>query len=141
LRYSLIHTPHPGPLPQGEREKKVVNFKCGCPGALGGMSGFSGTIPTLWCTIRGFDKNIQRTIIQNFNLITLAITMIIYVSSGIVTTSMISIFVVIALAMAVPTMIGANLYIGISEPAFRKIVLSLLTVSGITLLLSSLTHH
>ena len=34
-------------------------------------------------------------------------------------------------------LLGARLYIGISEPAFRKLVLSLLTASGAALLVSS----
>ncbi len=110
----------------------------GIGGIMSGMGGFAGTIPTLWCTIRGFDKNVQRVIIQNFNLVILVVTMIIYVGSGIVTKSMIPTFIIVALAMTIPTLIGAKLYIGISEATFRKIILSLLTVSGVTLLLSSL---
>ncbi len=109
-------------------------------GIMGGMGGFSGTIPALWCTVRGFDKNIQRVIIQNFNLVILTVTMITYVGSGIVTRPMIPAFVIVALAMTIPTLMGARLYVGISEAVFRKIILSLLTASGVTLLLSSLVH-
>jgi hypothetical protein len=36
------------------------------------MGGFTGTMPTLWCTLRGFPKDTQRTVIQNFNLSMLA---------------------------------------------------------------------
>ncbi len=53
---------------------------------------------------------------------------------------MIPTFMIVALAMTIPTLMGARLYIGISEAAFRKIILSLLTVSGVTLLLSSLIN-
>ena len=37
-------------------------------GVMGGLGGFTGVVPTLWCTVRGFDKDRQRGIIQNFNL-------------------------------------------------------------------------
>jgi len=40
--------------------------------------------------------------------------------------------------MLVPTLLGARLYVGISDLAFRRIVLGLLTLSGIALLASSL---
>ena len=36
-------------------------------GVMGGLGGFTGVLPTLWCTLRGLDKDVQRAIIQNFN--------------------------------------------------------------------------
>ena len=45
---------------------------------------------------------------------------------------------IVALAVLVPVLLGARLYIGISEAAFRQIVLGLLTLSGVALLASSL---
>ncbi|MBB5408233.1 hypothetical protein HDG34_002169 [Paraburkholderia sp. HC6.4b] len=47
-------------------------------------------------------------------------------------------FAVVAPAMVVPSVIGARLYIGMSEVAFRKIVLGLLTVSGAASLASAI---
>nr|WP_244981367.1 sulfite exporter TauE/SafE family protein [Cupriavidus alkaliphilus] len=106
-------------------------------GVMGGIGGFTGVIPTLWCTLRGFDKDEQRAVIQNFNLATLAMTMAAYVGKGIVTREMLPMFLVVAPAMLVPTLLGTRLYLGISEAAFRKIVLTLLTVSGVALLATS----
>ncbi|MNI33361.1 hypothetical protein D3C73_873080 [compost metagenome] len=40
--------------------------------------------------------------------------------------------------MLVPTLLGAKLYVGISEARFRQIVLGLLTASGVAMLASSL---
>ena len=37
-------------------------------GVMGGLGGFTGVVPTLWCTLRGFEKDVQRAVIQNFNL-------------------------------------------------------------------------
>lgn len=106
-------------------------------GMLSGLGGFAGTLPTLWCTLRRFDKDRQRAIIQNFNLSMLLVTMGIYLASGVVTRDMLPLFAVVAPAMLVPTLLGARLYIGISEARFRQIVLGLLTVSGIALLAAS----
>jgi uncharacterized membrane protein YfcA len=108
-----------------------------CGGAMGALGGATGAIPTLWCTLRGFDKDTQRAVIQNFNLATLAATMAGYLGSGLVTREMLTPFAIVAPAMLVPVLLGARLYIGISEATFRRIVLGLLTASGIALLVSS----
>ncbi|WP_224003801.1 sulfite exporter TauE/SafE family protein [Cupriavidus pinatubonensis] len=107
-------------------------------GVMGGIGGFTGVIPTLWCTLRGFDKDEQRAVIQNFNLATLAVTMATYVGKGIVTREMLPMFLVVAPAMLVPTVLGTRVYLGIGEATFRKIVLTLLTASGVVVLASSL---
>ena len=106
-------------------------------GVLGGIGGFAGSVPTLWCTLRGFNKDTQRAVIQNFNLSMLSVTRAIYLATGIVTRDMAPMFAVVAPAMLIPTLLGTRLYIGISEVTFRRMVLGLLTCSGLTLLASS----
>ncbi|MDP9895470.1 putative membrane protein YfcA [Variovorax boronicumulans] len=106
-------------------------------GAMAGIGGFSGTIPTLWCTLRGFQRDTQRAVIQNFNLSMLMVAFTIHLFSGSIVPSMVPLLGLVALAVAVPVLLGARLYIGISETAFRKIVLSLLTASGIAMLASA----
>jgi uncharacterized membrane protein YfcA len=107
-------------------------------GFMGGIGGFSGVIPTLWCNLRQLDKDEQRAVIQNFNLTMQIVTFATYVGSGIITRKTLPMFAVVAPAMLIPTLLGMRLYLGISESTFRKIVLSLLTLSGVALLASSL---
>lgn len=107
-------------------------------GVMSGLGGFAGSLPTLWCTLRGFDKDTQRTVIQNFNLSMLAVTMAIYLAAGLITRDMLPLFAIVAPAMLLPALFGARLYTGISEVAFRKIVLGLLTASGMMMLASAL---
>lgn len=109
-------------------------------GVMGGLGGFTGALPTLWCTLRGFAKDRQRSIIQNFNLAMLAVTMGTYVATGAVTRDMLPYFLIVAPAMLIPTLLGARIYIGITEERFRQIVLGLLTASGVALLASSVPH-
>jgi uncharacterized protein len=106
-------------------------------GVMGALGGATGAIPTLWCTLRGFDKDTQRAIIQNFNLATLAVTMAAYLATGLVTVDLLPRLAIVAPAVLVPVLLGARLYIGLSELAFRRIVLGLLTASGVALLVSS----
>jgi uncharacterized membrane protein YfcA len=107
-------------------------------GVMGGIGGFTGSVPTLWCTLRGFDKDTQRAVIQNFNLATLAVTFGVYLARGLVTVAMLPMLAIVAAALALPVLLGARLYVGISEVAFRQLVLSLLTLSGMALLVTSL---
>jgi hypothetical protein len=102
-------------------------------GVMGGLGGFTGVLPTLWCTLRRYERDVQRTIIQNFNLAMLAVTMASYLASGVVTRSMLPMLAVVLPAMLLPTLLGTRAYLGISEAAFRRLVLSLLTGSGIAL--------
>jgi uncharacterized membrane protein YfcA len=107
-------------------------------GVLGGLGGLTGAIPTLWCALRGFDKDTQRAVIQNFNLTMLAMTFAGYVASGIVTAPMLPLFGVVAAAVLLPVLLGARLYIGLSDATFRRVVLVLLTLAGVALLVSAL---
>ena len=107
-------------------------------GVMGGIGGYTGVIPTLWCTLRGFDKDAQRVVVQNFNLAALTFAMGSYLAAGVVTREMVPMFAIVAPAMLIPSLIGTRVYIGISEARFRQIVLGLLTVSGVALLASTL---
>lgn len=109
-------------------------------GIMSALGGFTGVIPTLWCTVRGYPKDEQRSLIQNFNITILSVTMITYIAKGNVTKEMLPQFAIIAPAMLIPNLLGARLYKGISDILFKKIVLSLLTASGITLLISAFNN-
>src|SRR5690606_22250635 len=37
-------------------------------GVLGGIAGISGPVPTLWTTLRGWNKDVQRGVLQAFNI-------------------------------------------------------------------------
>ena len=107
-------------------------------GVMGGLGGFTGVLPTLWCTLRGLDKDVQRAIIQNFNLAMLLVTFITYLATGLVTREALPLLAIVVPAMLVPVLLGARLYHGISDARFRQIVLGMLTLSGVAMLVASL---
>lgn len=119
-----------GPVADG-----IVGF---AGGIFGGMGGFSGAIPTLWCALRQMDKDTQRHIIQNFNFVMLAIALVMHLAAGTITRDAVPTMAVVLLAMLLPTWLGMRVYVGISERTFRIVVLICLTVSGAALLASSL---
>ena len=102
-------------------------------GLMGGLGGFTGVLPTLWCTLRRYERDVQRSVIQNFNLAMLSVTMVTYLASGLVTRAALPMLAVVLPAMLVPTFLGARIYLGVSEAAFRRLVLGLLTLSGLAL--------
>jgi uncharacterized membrane protein YfcA len=126
-------------LPQITAGGRVADGAAGfIGGVLGGIGGVSGAIPTLWCTLRGMPKDQQRAVIQNFNLGMLGVTLALYVGTGVITAATLPMLAIVLPAMLIPTLLGAKLYIGISDAAFRRLVLGLLTVSGLALLAAAL---
>ncbi len=107
-------------------------------GLMGPLGGFTGAIPTLWCTLRGMDRDEQRAVIQNFNLALLAATTAAYVQRGMITSAHLPQMGLVAVSLLVPALIGMRVYIGISPLAFRNVVLGLLTASGLAMLASTL---
>lgn len=107
-------------------------------GVMGGIAGFSGVLPSLWVTLRGWDKDLQRGVIQNFSLAALAATLLAYIVSGALTADMASKFAVVAPAMLLPSLIGARIYHGLSPAAFRRVVLLLLSAAGVAMVVAGL---
>ncbi|MBI5276312.1 MAG: sulfite exporter TauE/SafE family protein [Burkholderiales bacterium] len=122
----------------GHGEPHAGDYAAGAAGGvMGGLGGSTGVVPTLWCTLRGFEKDHQRSVIQNFNLVALAVTFAAYLGTGIVTANMLPLFLMVVPAIILPSLAGRRVYIGISEAGFRKVVLGLLTASGAAMLASS----
>jgi uncharacterized membrane protein YfcA len=125
-------------LPRITRGGRVADAVVGLAGGvMGGLGGFTGVLPTLWCTLRGMDKDVQRAVIQNFNLAMLLVTFGTYLATGLVTREALPLLAIAVPAMLVPTLLGAKLYHGISEARFRQLVLGMLTLSGAAMLAAS----
>jgi uncharacterized membrane protein YfcA len=119
----------------GHLPNAVVGF---VGGIMGGIGGFTGITPTLWYTLRRFEKIRLRSVVQNFNLVVLTATMIAYVVSGNATAAMIPTFAIMLPAMLIPWWLGSKVYLGMSDQSFRRVVLGLLALSGVAMLVSSL---
>lgn len=107
-------------------------------GIAGGIGGMAGAIPTLWCTLRGWDKDTQRSVMQAFNISMHVATLTGYVlHGGIITSEALGLFAVIAPALAIPVVLGTLVFRRLNQQAFRRIVLALLFFSGVALTSSS----
>ena len=89
-------------------------------------------------TLRQLERDHARGVVQNFNLVILALSGTALVVAGRVTREMLPTLGIVIVAMLIPALIGMRVYIGLSEVAFRRVVLTCLTASGLALLASSL---
>jgi Sulfite exporter TauE/SafE. len=126
-------------LPRISADNRLADAAIGMAGGvMGGLGGFTGLLPTLWCTLRGMGKDAQRAIIRNFNLAMLAVAMSLYLARGMVTRPMLPLFALVLPAILLPALAGSRVYARISDAAFRRVVLALLTASGAAMLASGL---
>jgi uncharacterized membrane protein YfcA len=104
---------------------------------MGGLGGLNGPAPTLWCWLRGWSRHEQRAVFQVFSLSMQSLTLAMYAASGLITRQTLFLFALIAPSMIVPTLLGVRLYARFSDAAFRRLVLVMLSLSGIVLLVAS----
>lgn len=106
-------------------------------GLMGGFGGIPGPVPTLWCTLRGWPKDHQRSVFQAFNLYMHAITLAGLYLNGMITPEVQRLFLVVTPAMLLPTLAGLRLYHRLSDHGFRRVLLILLALTGVGLLVNT----
>jgi uncharacterized membrane protein YfcA len=126
-------------LPSTERFGRAGDLVAGAVGgAMGGLGGISGAVPALWCTLRGLDRDTQRSIVQNFNLVALAATLAAMIAAGTVRSDMLGGLAVVVPALLLPSWIGSRVYLGLDAARFRQVVLVVIGIAGVALVLSAL---
>jgi uncharacterized protein len=103
-------------------------------GALGGLTGLAGILVTIWCNLRGWPKDLQRTVFQPVAVAIFLMSALWLGAKGTVTAETAKFFVMGLPCLLAGTWLGLKLFGRIDEATFRKIVLALLLVSGVTLL-------
>lgn len=106
-------------------------------GVLGGIGGMSGPVPTLWTTVRGWGKDLQRGMLMAFNIAMHVTTMSVYFATGAITHEALVMFAWITPALIIPAIIGVQLFHRLNQQSFRRMILVLLTLSGIALVVGS----
>src|SRR5665647_150153 len=122
--------PHLKPMHAGFAVETGVGF---LNGVLGGLTGLTGPIITMWCQMRGWPKDLQRTIYQPVILVAFAMAAISMTVAGTVTAEIAKLFLYGLPALAVGQWVGFKLYGHLDEATFRKAVLALLLLSGLVL--------
>jgi uncharacterized membrane protein YfcA len=107
-------------------------------GVLGGMAGLAGPLPTIWASLRGWSKDVKRSVFQAFNTSVLIFALISQFATGLVNAGVWH-WVLVALPGTIcGAWIGRRVYRRLDDSKFEKTVLLILMISGCTLLLGSL---
>jgi uncharacterized protein len=128
--YSLAR-PHLKPMHAGFAVETGVGF---LNGVLGGLTGLSGPIITMWCQLRGFPKDFQRGIYQPVILSAFVLTAISLGIAGAITAELARLYLLGLLPLAAGMWLGLKLYNHLDEATFRKVILVLLLLSGLVLI-------
>lgn len=128
----LLARPDVGRITRGGRPADcAVGF---VSGVLGGMTGFSGPIVTLWCALRPWNKYEQRQAYQPYLLVMHLTTIASLATAGTLTRQTGELFLIGTPLVVAGLWAGFRLYRRIDDQAYRRIVLWLLLASGVSLL-------
>jgi uncharacterized protein len=105
-------------------------------GVLAGATGLGGILPTIWSGLRGWTRDEQRAVFQPTAAATFLVTLLAFGGTGHVTAGTARLFLIGLPALAVGTLLGWWLYGRPDEAMFRKVVLALLLVSGLSLVVA-----
>ena len=106
-------------------------------GAMGGLAGLAGPAPILWCTLRGWERDVQRATFQSFILVIQALSMLAFAAGGLMTGPVLHAALWIVPAVLLPSWLGTRLYVRLGGAAFRRVVLGVLSITGVVLVAQS----
>ena len=102
-------------------------------GLVGGLTGLPGLVVTIWCQFRAWPKDVQRTVFQPVMLAAIVLNAISLSVAGVVTAETVKLYVLGLPALLAGLWSGFRLYGKLDDAAFRKVLLLLLLVAGLTL--------
>jgi uncharacterized protein len=103
-------------------------------GLIGGITGLAGILVTIWCGLRGWTKDAQRTVFQPVAVATFLMGALWIGAKGAITAETMKLFLIGLPALFAGTWLGLRLYGRLNEAMFRRIVLVLLLASGVVLI-------
>lgn len=103
-------------------------------GVLGGLTGLSGPLPTMWATLRGWGKDQRRGVFQAYNLTTLAAAIVVRAAGGLLTRELGWLLLGALPGTLLGAWLGARAYRRLSDHHFHRLVLGLLGMSGVALI-------
>ena len=128
--YSLIRPK----LPSAGNAGPLIDGGIGVlKGALGGATGLAGIIMTIWCSVRDWPPPEQRAVFQPVGVAIFLMTALWLGGTGTVGKETIGLFVTGLPAVTLGTWAGLKAFGKLDEASFRRVVMALLLVSGLSL--------
>jgi uncharacterized membrane protein YfcA len=104
-------------------------------GLIGGLTAMPGALPTIWCDMHGMPKDQQRGLVQPF-IAAMQVSALVLLLSRHELPSNILIDLAVSLPpLAAGTTLGVLMFRRVNEALFRRIILIMLLVSGLSLVL------
>ncbi len=123
-----------GRLPVFDRGGKPADGAIGLAGGiLGGATGLSGALPTVWCGLKGWGKAEQRAVYQPFNLAILGLALAVQAQQGFITAEVGRLALIGLPGTVLGVWMGTRAFARVDDRQFRRIVLWLLLASGVVL--------
>jgi uncharacterized protein len=129
--YSLLR-PQVAPVTAGKATDGAIGV---LNGVVGGATGLAGIALTIWCTLRGWPRDEQRTVFQPVGVAIFVMTGFWLGGTGLIGADTLHLFVIGLPVLLVGTWVGLRLYARLDEAGFRKVVLALLLISGLGLVI------
>jgi uncharacterized protein len=102
-------------------------------GVVCGLTGLPGFVITVWCQMRGWNKDEQRAVFQPVMLAAIVMTAMSLAASGSIDSGIVKLYLIGLPALLAGLWVGFQLYGKLDDAAFRKVVLLLLLVAGMAL--------
>jgi uncharacterized membrane protein YfcA len=107
-------------------------------GLVAGLTGLIGIVIAIWCQLRGWTKDVQRTVFQPVMLVTSLTATASLGAAGAITSGTLKLFLLGLPFAFAGTWLGLRLYGRINELMFRRVVLATLLLSGVSLVVPML---
>jgi uncharacterized protein len=131
--YGLLRPPI-GPVKIGAPADIAIGI---ANGLVGGLTGLGGIISTISCQLRGWSKDKQRAVFQPVLFAAFVIISISQFVAGAYTAETVKLYGIGLPFMVAGIWIGFKLYGTINDETFRKAVLLLVLIAGVSLIVSS----
>lgn len=131
--YSLYNLVRPALRPF--QSGVLADFSIGIAnGLIGGLTGLGGIAVTIWCQLRGGPKDVQRAIFQPVMFATFVMSAISFGVAGAFTVETLKLYAFVLPVLIAGIWCGLKLYGKLDDATFRRIILLLLLVLGLTLI-------
>lgn len=101
-------------------------------GLVGGVTAMPGAVPTIWCDMRGIGKDRQRGVVQPYITVMQVAALAFLLAQRGLPESLLDDFVLSVPPLAAGTLLGLALFGRVSDALFRRVLLGVLLLSGLT---------
>jgi len=128
--YSLVRPKLPSAASAGPTADGAIGI---ANGVIGGATGLAGIVAVIWCSLRGWPPAEQRAVFQPAGVAVFLMTGLWLGSTGMIGADTLRLFLIGLPFLALGTWAGLRCFGHLDEAAFRRVVLGLLLVSGLSL--------